>query len=36
MRPIYPDLEWYAATSERKGLPGRCPFAAVGPLPALL
>lgn len=33
MRPIFPDLEWYAAISERKGLPGRCPFAAVGRCP---
>ncbi len=26
---IYPDLSWYAAISERKRLPGRCPYANV-------
>jgi hypothetical protein len=29
MPPIYPDLPWYSAQSERKGLPGRCPHANV-------
>jgi hypothetical protein len=33
MRPIYPDLDWYAPISERKRLTGRCPFAAVGRCP---
>ena len=33
MRPIYPDLDWYGAISERKGLTGRCPFATVGRCP---
>lgn len=33
MRPIYPDLHWYVAISERKGLTGRCPFATVGRCP---
>lgn len=26
---VYPDLDWYAEQSERKGLPGRCPFASI-------
>lgn len=29
MPPIYPDLEWYSAISERKRLPGRCQHASV-------
>lgn len=29
MPPIYPDLEWYSAQSERKALPGRCPYAGI-------
>jgi hypothetical protein len=29
MPPIYPDLAWYSAISERKGLPGRCPHANI-------
>ena len=29
MTPIYPDLEWYAAISERKGIDARCPHANV-------
>jgi hypothetical protein len=26
---IYPDLAWYSPQSERKGLPGRCPYTSV-------
>lgn len=33
MRPIYPDLHWYTAISERKQLTGRCPFAAISRCP---
>src|SRR5579859_1997758 len=29
MPPIYPDLEWYSAQSERKNLLGRCPYTNV-------
>jgi len=29
MIPIYPDLPWYAAISERKGISTRCPHATV-------
>lgn len=29
MTPIYPDLEWYAAVSERKHITARCPHATV-------
>lgn len=29
MYSIQPDLEWYAATSEKKGISTRCPFATV-------
>lgn len=33
MPPIYPDLAWYSVQSERKALPGRCPFANVHKCP---
>jgi hypothetical protein len=33
MPPINPDLAWYAAISERKSLPGRCPYALVQKCP---
>ena len=26
---LYPDLQWYSLQSERKGLPGRCPYTSV-------
>ena len=26
---IYPDLSWYSSQSERKGLPGRCPYTSI-------
>jgi len=26
---IYPDLAWYSPQSERKGLPGRCPYTSI-------
>lgn len=29
MPPIHPDIEWYSSVSERKGLPGRCPYASI-------
>lgn len=29
MKPVYPDLSWYMAISDRKKVTGRCPFASV-------
>lgn len=33
MIPIYPDIEWYAAVSERKHITARCPNATVNRCP---
>ena len=29
MTPIYPDLDWYVAVSERKAVTARCPYATI-------
>jgi hypothetical protein len=29
MKPVYPDLSWYMAISDRRKVTGRCPFASV-------